>query len=584
MGIVCVDAGGLRMAAFFQILQALTYLPFFAGVGILVDRILQNPALTLELKYRYILWYALANLALWPLHAWFTVGAFTRAQLLARAAIARMRCLLVDKLQLMSLSFFTRRGAGALANQVTVDLGRVEAFLSNIVGSLMISLSLGAGALVYLFWLNPLLAMVTLLSAPLQLLVVRRMRDRLDSLNLRMQESGENFSSKVVEFIGGMRVTKSLGNEERVARELAEVIERVRGAGMEAGVTMRWVSMGIQMIGEYMGVIVWCVGGMLFLQGKLPMGSLVVFATSYGFVRGGMQAFMGAYDAWVQAKPGLISMLAILDSEEMESFRHAADFGSSRLLGGIQLNNVTFRYPGLEGPPTVVDINLQVPSGQRVGLVGETGAGKSTLLDLILGFYLPDQGEILYDGRPIGEIGLLELRRNVAIMGQDAFLWNTTVRENIRFGRPEASDAEVEEAAKKAQADRFILALERGYETLCGERGGRLSGGQRQRVALARVFLRDPAIVILDEPTSALDLQTEANLQDDMETLCRGRTTFIVAHRLSTLRDVERVLVFSQGRIVEDGSMTELLSGVGGHFANLMELQTRGLPRVSTSV
>ncbi len=584
LAIVCVDSGQLRVAAFFQILQALTYLPFFAGVGILVDQILQNPALTLEERYRYIIYYAFANLALWPLHAWCTVSAFTRAQLLARAAIAQMRCLLVDKLQLMSLSFFTRRGAGALANQVTVDLGRVEAFLSNVVGSLMISLALGTGALLYLIWLNPVLAMITLISAPLQLFIVRRMRDRLDRLNQHVQETGENFSAKVVEFIGGMRVTKSLGNEERVAKELAEVIERVRGAGMEAGVTMRWVSMGIQMIGEYMGVIVWCVGGVLYLQGKLPMGSLVVFATTYGFVRGGLQAFMGAYDAWMQAKPGLVAMLAILDSEEMETSRHAPGSESLRMHGGVELKDVTFRYPGLEGPPTVVDINLLVPPGQRVGLVGETGAGKSTLLDLILGFYLPDKGEILYDGRHIGEIGLLELRRNVAIMGQDAFLWNTTVRENIRYGRPTATDAEVEEAAKKAQADRFILALERGYETQCGERGGRLSGGQRQRIALARVFLRDPAIVILDEPTSALDLQTEANLQDDMEVLCRGRTTFIVAHRLSTLRDVERVLVFSQGRIVEDGPMKDLLANGGGHFANLMELQTRGLPRVMTPV
>lgn len=579
VAIVCVDRRALWGAAFFQFLQAFTYLPFFAGVGILVDDVLQNPALTLEQRHGYIIYYALANLALWPLHAWCTVRAFTRAQLLARAAIARIRCLLVDKLQLMSLGFFTRRGAGALANQVTIDLGRVEAFLSNVVGSLVISLSLGIGALAYLVWLNPPLALVTLLSAPLQLLIVRRMRKRLDSLNENVQQSGEAFSSKVVEFIGGMRVTKSLGNEERVARELAEVIERVRGAGMEAGVTMRWVSMGIQMIGELMGVLVWCVGGVLFLQGKLPLGSLVVFATTYGFVRGGMQAFMGAYDAWVQAQPGLVSMLGILDSEETETSRHAPDLKPVRLHGELHLKEVTFRYPGLNDPPAVVDINLLVPRGQRVGLVGETGAGKSTLLDLILGFYQPDSGEILYDSRRIGAIGLLELRRNVAIMGQDPFIWNATVRENIRYGRPDATDDEVEEAARRAQAHLFISALERGYETRCGERGGRLSGGQRQRIALARVFLRDPAIVILDEPTSALDLQTEANLQNDMETLCRGRTTFIVAHRLSTLRDVERVLVFSRGRIVEDGSISELLARHGGHFAKLMELQTRGLQR-----
>lgn len=293
---------------------------------------------------------------------------------------------------------------------------------------------------------------------------------------------------------------------------------------------------------------------------------------------------MGAYDAWMQAKPGLISMLSILDSEEMETSRHSSDSKPIRLHGGLYLKDVTFRYTGLDGPPTVADINLLVPSGQRIGLVGETGAGKSTLLDLILGFYLPDRGEILYDGRSIREIGLLELRRSVAIMGQDAFRWDTTVHENIRCGRPAATDAEVEEAARKAQADRFILALESGYETRCGERGGRLSGGQRQRIAVARVFRRDPAIVILDEPTIALDLQTEANLQDDLEVLCRGRTTFIVAHRLSTLSDVERVLVFKQVRIVEDGPMKELLANDGGPFASLRELQTRGLPRVAAPV
>jgi ABC-type multidrug transport system fused ATPase/permease subunit len=223
------------------------------------------------------------------------------------------------------------------------------------------------------------------------------------------------------------------------------------------------------------------------------------------------------------------------------------------------------------------DISLHIPAGQHVGLVGETGAGKSTLIDLILGFYIPNHGQILYDGRRLEDIGLLELRRNVAIMGQESFLWNTTVRENIRLGRPTATDAEVEQAAGKAQADRFIRALERGYETMCGERGGRLSGGQRQRVALARVFLRNPSIVILDEPTSALDLETEALLQDDLDTLCRGITTFIVAHRLSTLRSVDRVLVFKQGRIVEDGRVSELLANEAGHFARLTRLQTRGL-------
>jgi len=579
--LVRFETSWLRMAAFFQAMQALSYLPFYAGVGILVDKILQNAALTTAEKHRYLLYYALANLALWPLHAWFTVKAFACSQRLVRAATARLRRLLVDQLQRMSLSFFTRRGAGALANQVTVDLGRVETFLSTLAGNFITQITIGTGALLYLVWLNPLLAAVTTLGVPLQLVVIRVMRKRLDVLNRHVQQTGENFSARVVEFIGGMRVTKSLGNEEKVADELAEVIDRVRTAGLKASVTMRWVLMGMQMIGEYLGVIVWCVGGLLYLRGSLPLGSLVVFAGLLGFVRTGFQAFFGAYDAWMQAKPGLESVLSILDSQELEGFRTAAA-GAVRpvLKGEVVLRNITFRYPGLEdGPPTLSDINLVIPAGQRVGLVGETGAGKSTLLDLVLGFYTADQGEILYDHLRLSDIGLLNLRRSVAIMGQDAFLWNTSVRENIRLGRPTATDAEVEEAARKAQAETFIRELDQGYDTLCGERGGRLSGGQRQRVALARVFLRDPSIVILDEPTSALDLETEARLQDDLDVLCQGRTTFIVAHRLSTLRGVDRVLVFKQGRIIEDGSVQALLAKSGGHFAHLMDLQTRGLPK-----
>jgi ATP-binding cassette, subfamily B, multidrug efflux pump len=576
------ETGLLRSAAILQSLQALSYLPFYAGVGILVDKILQNNALTQPEKLKWIGVYALANLALWPLHAWFTVRAFASSQRLVRASTARLRRLLVDQLQRMSLGFFTRRGAGALANQVTVDLGRVEAFLSNLAGQLMVSLSLGVGSLLYLLWLSPLLAAITLLAVPMQVLVLRMVRQRLDRLNARVQKTGEDFSARVVEFIGGMRVTKSLGNEERVAAELSEVIERVRGAGIEAGVTMRWVMMGMQMIGEYLGVIVWCVGGILYLNGLLPLGALVAFAGMLGFVRGGFQAFFNGYDAWMQAKPGLEAMLTILDSQELEGYRQTpAGRTSVALRGELTVRDVTFTYPGTEeGRPTLLDINLHIPSGQKVGLVGETGAGKSTLLDLLLGFYKPERGDVLYDHLPLADIGLLALRRSVAIMGQDAFLWNTSVRENIRFGRPTATDAEVEEAARKAQADTFIRQLDRGYDTPCGERGSRLSGGQRQRVALARVFLRDPRIVILDEPTSALDLETEARLQDDLEVLCKGRTTFIVAHRLSTLRGVDRVLVFKQGRIIEDGSVSELLALPDGYFAHLMDLQTRGLPKI----
>lgn len=563
--------GGLaRKVAIFQTLQALTYLPFYAGIGILIDRILQEPGLSTEQRLWRLGAYAAANLALWPVHGWCTVQAFKYSQMLVRASTARLRRLIVDQLQNMSLSYFTRKGAGAVSNQVTVDLGRVEAFLNHGVSHFVVAFSIGVGALAYLLWVNPLLASFTLLSVPIQLLVARLMNGRLRGLNEQVQQSGENFSSRIVEFITGMRAMKSLGNEDIAAGQLAHAIERIRTSGVEASVAMRWLMMAMQFIGEYLGVVIWCVGGVLFVRGSIALGELVAFSTLLGFVRAGFNAFFGTYDAWVQARPGLEAVLAILDSSEIEGFRQGGVHHHPR--GAIVFDDVRFSYPGAEGA-ALEEVRLDIPRGQRVGLVGETGAGKSTFLDLILGFYAPQQGRILYDGVPLADIGLRELRRACAIMGQDAFLWNTTVRENIRLGRSQASDAEVEEAARRAQADGFIREMENGYDTLCGERGGRLSGGQRQRIALARLFLRDPSIIILDEPTSALDLETEARLQADLDRLCEGRTTFIVAHRLSTLRAVDRVLVFRKGRIVEDGSIPALLARPDGHFARLHALQ-----------
>jgi len=569
------ESGLLRRAIFLQAMQALSYIPFYAAVGIFIDNILRNESLSSEDRHFWIIIYALANLALWPIHSWFTVRAFARSQEIVRALTARLRRMLVDKLQSMSLSFFTRRGAGALSNQVTVDLTKVENFLNQIVGQFMVSFTVGVGALAYLFWLNPTLAAITALAVPAQLGIIRAMRARVAHLNKRVQQSGENFSERVVEFIGGIRATKSLGNEDIAAAQLGESIERLRAAGLEASVTMRWVMMLMQFAGEYLGVVVWCIGGYMFLQGTLELGALVAFSALLGFVRAGFNAFFGGYDAWMQARPGFVAILSILDSQEIEGFRDAPR--GVRPQGALALRQVSFRHPGVEeGTWSLRELDLVIPRGERIGLVGETGAGKSTFLDLLMGFYPPTQGEILYDERRLEDIGLLNLRRSVAIMGQDAFLWNTTVRENIRFGRPTASDAEVEAAARKAQAHEFIERLDQGYLTLCGERGGRLSGGQRQRLALARVFLRDPAIVILDEPTSALDVETESRLQADLDALCRGRTTFIVAHRLSTLRGVDRVLVFHQGRIVEDGPVAELLARPDSHYARLHALQFSG--------
>jgi ABC-type multidrug transport system fused ATPase/permease subunit len=561
-----------------QAAQSITYLPFTFGLQYLIDEII--PCCRSE----HVLWplanYAAANLAWWPLHGWFTVKAYAASQSLVRSMVARLRSLVVDQLQRLSLHFFTSRGAGALSNQVTVDMGKVENLLTTVAAGFMVNLSLALATLLYLLWLNPLLTLVALAVIPPQLLILRLMRQRMDQLSMRTQRSGEGFSSKMVEFIAGMRLTKSFGNEEEMAGRLHHSIEDLRRAGLEASVTMRWVAMGMQMAAQFMPVLVWCVGGALYVQGSggTTLGQLVAFTASLGFLIAGVNAFTASYEAYVQAKPGLNALFGILDSEELEGYAHPTR--EVAISGRISFSGVSFRYPAGGPEPALCAIDLEIAAGQRVGLVGETGAGKSTFLDLVVGFYAPSAGTISYDGHPLAVIGLRQLRRAIAIMGQDAFCWNASVRENIRFGRPGASDTEVRQAAVLAQADEFISRLEQGYDTSCGERGARLSGGERQRIALARVFLRDPRVVVLDEPTSALDLETEARLQLDLERLCRGRTTFIVAHRLSTLRGVDRVLVFSQGRIIEDGAPTELAGRPASHFARLLALQDQRIGEV----
>jgi ATP-binding cassette subfamily B protein len=284
------------------------------------------------------------------------------------------------------------------------------------------------------------------------------------------------------------------------------------------------------------------------------------------FVQAGMGAFFQSWEAWLAAAPSAGAVFGLIDTRELDAFIEPRRAVS--LSGAVSLEGVSFAYPG-QGRQALTDLSVSFPAGEQVGLVGATGAGKSTFVDLVMGFYLPTAGNLCYDGHALADIGQRQLRSATAILSQEAFLFATTVRENIRFGRPDATDAEVEHAARRAHAHAFIAAFDHGYDTPVGERGATLSGGERQRISLARLFLRDPRIVVLDEPTSALDLETEARLQQDLDAFCEGRTTFVVAHRLSTLRRVHRILVFEQGRIVEDGAPRELLARPDGHLARL---------------
>jgi len=567
-----VEPKRIGWGALWQTLQAVSHIPFTAGLGYFIDRVL--PARRLD----YIAYYALANLALLPVHGAFALAAYVNAQRLVRATVARLRRLVVDQMQRLSLSYYASKGAGALSSQVTLDMNRVEVFLEHVSNALIVNVAVGTVTLVYLFTQNRILAWVAVTVVPLQLLLIYLPRRRARRLQARVQARGQGFSERMVELVAGMRLIKSFGNERHVRDRIVRQIEQLREAGLRATLALRSQLLRVDLVSLYVPVLVASAGGWLYLEGRTSIGQIVAFVSLLAYVQCGFSAFSNAYEEWTKARPHLEAVLAVLDSQQLEAYRRPhRRVARGTLRGDVRFRDVSFVYPGQE-KNALTDVSLHVPAGQRVGLVGESGAGKSTLLDLLLGFYQPTSGEIAYDGLTIAELGLRYLRGATAIMGQDAFLWDASIRENIRFGRPQASDAQVEAAARRAQASGFIEQLEDGYDTRCGERGGRLSGGQRQRIALARLFLRNPSIVVLDEPTSALDLQTEARLEPDLSVLCAGRTTFIVAHRLSTLRSVDRVLVFDAGRIIEDGPPHELLANRDTAFAQLHALATEGAP------
>jgi len=560
-------------AAIFQALQALSFLPFYAGLGWFIDHVLREEGQSVRVRLVRMGIFLLGNLALWPVHIACTVRAFALTQTLVRSAVAELRLMIVDQLQRVSLSFFARRGAGAVSNQVTVDMEKIEAFLSTASGLLFVNTVIGVASLLYLAWLNPRLALLAFAFVPLQVLVMRKLGGRLGRMHARTQQATEGFAARIVELIAGMRVVRSFGNEELAASRLAASIEEMRAAGLAASVATRWMMMGLQMAQQFLPTLVWCAGGWMLMRGETTLGQLMALVGMLPFVQAGMSASFQSWEAWLGAAPSAAAVFGLIDTRELDAFIEPRR--QVTLTGAVTLEDVSFVYPDSERR-AVDSVTVSFPAGQQVGLVGTTGAGKSTFVDLVMGFYLPTTGTVSYDGHPLAEIGQRQLRRATAIMSQEAFLFATTVRENIRFGRPDASDAEVEVAAHRAQAHAFIGRLDRGYDTIVGERGATLSGGERQRIALARLFLRDPRLVVLDEPTSALDLETEAKLQDDLESFCRGRTTFIVAHRLSTLRRVDRILVFESGRVVEEGAPTELLTRPDSRLARLARAGTGG--------
>lgn len=467
--------------------------------------------------------------------------------------------------------FFELNGPSEIASRLTADTAIIEQVVASSASIALRNLFMGVGGIAYLFWLSPKLTALILVVIPLVILPIVYMGRHVRELSRRAQDRVADVGSLVAEVLRAIKVVQAFGAERREAARFGAAAEAAFGAARRR-IRVRSAMTGIVIIFVFgaMTLVLW-EGARDVIEGRLTGGTITAFVLASVIVAGAFGALTEVYGDFMRAA-GAAQRISELMAER-PTIRAPAEPVPLPVpaRGQLSFEEVTFRYPSRPDLPAIRDFSLDVAPGERVAIVGPSGAGKSTLMQLVQRFYDPDSGTIRLDGVDLRAADPAEVRARIAVVPQEAVVFMGTARSNIVYGRPQASEAEIWAAAEAANAADFLRALPQGLDTHLGEGGARLSGGQRQRIAIARALLKDSPILLLDEATSALDAESEAAVQQALERLMQGRTSLVIAHRLATVRDADRIVVMDEGRIVEMGSHADLMAreGLYGRLARL---------------
>ncbi|SDW05138.1 ABC transporter ATP-binding protein [Paenibacillus sp. CF384] len=548
------------------VVVALLELAFPLAVQWMVDTLLPSH------NWPMIVLVSVGLLSLYLLTTWlnFIVGYFGHK--LGINIETDMRQRLFEHVQKLSFRYFDNSKTGSLLSRLTNDLWEIGELAHHGPEELFIVLLTFAGAFGIMLTVNWELALITSLIVPVLVWLIVYFSKKLHDVAGSMYSRIADISARVDDSVSGIRVVKAFGNEAHEVETFRENNNRLRLAKLRSNLMMSYYASGMYLMTRLISLLALLIGAWFSYEGKLSYGEFIGFLLYVNIFLKPIERINTLMDIYPKGMAGFKRSCELLDTEP-DILDEPGAVDVQRLRGDIEFRNVSFGY---EGHTKVLQhVNLQVRQGETIAIVGPSGAGKSTLCSLIPRFYEIDAGAILIDGLDIRRMTQRSLRSQIGFVQQDVFLFNGTIRENIVYGRLDASESDILEAARNAYLELFLETLPDGLDTVIGERGLKLSGGQRQRLAIARMFLKNPPILILDEATSALDTETEQNIQQSLEDLSWNRTTLIIAHRLATIRHADRIVVVTEDGISEEGSHDELLAR-RGVYARLHEAQFGG--------